>query len=522
MAVEPVRILSANWGVPDSHTFAVARSRGTYGRVARALAMKPEEITNIVKDSGLRGRGGAGFPTGMKWSFVPSREKRNGKPVYLLCNADESEPGTFKDRYIMWLDPHMLIEGMIIAGWALDCHKAYIYIRGEFRFIYRRLEEAVAEAYKNGFLGKNILGSGFAFDLHVHLGAGAYICGEETALISSLEGEKGQPKLKPPFPAVEGAWRAPTVVNNVETLAVVPWILENGAAAYKALGTEKAPGTKLFSVSGQVNKPGVYEISMGMPMRRFLNDVCGGVLGGKKLKAVIPGGSSVPVMTAEEVLDGVVVKVPRTVAQGSVTTLTLTAWSQGPGAYVKQGDAIATATGTFTVDGTTGTHEVTLTASATGILAAARADVGATLRADETVTRVEPTMDYESINQVAGSYLGSGGFIVMDEDTDMPAALTNLLRFYAHESCGQCTPCREGCGWMYQILCRVRDRKATEQDLVTLKDLADNIFGKTICFFGPSAAMPVQSFLSKFRAEFLERVQTPDAPVPLAAITGAA
>ncbi len=527
MAVEPMssggtRILSANWGVPDAHTFAVARSRGTYNRVARALAMKPEEITNIVKDSGLRGRGGAGFPTGMKWSFVPSKEKRGDKPVYLLCNADESEPGTFKDRYIMWLDPHMLIEGMIIAAWALDCHKAYIYIRGEFRFIFRRLEEAVKEAYANGFLGKNILGSGFDLDLHVHLGAGAYICGEETALISSLEGEKGQPKLKPPFPAVEGAWKAPTVVNNVETLAVVPWILENGAAAYKALGTEKAPGTKLFCVSGQVNKPGVYEISMGMPMKQFLEDVCGGVRGGKKLKAVIPGGSSVPVMTAEEVLEGAVVKTPRTTPQGAVTTLSLAGWSKDPGAYVKQGDVLATATGTFVgADGTSSVQEIPLTSPFTGILAATRASVGATLRPDDALTRVEPTMDYESINQIAGSYLGSGGFIVMDEDTDMVAALTNLLRFYAHESCGQCTPCREGCGWMYQILCRVRDGKASEGDLTTLRDLADNIFGKTICFFGPSAAMPVQSFLTKFRADFLARVQQPDAPVPLSAITGA-
>jgi NADH-quinone oxidoreductase subunit F len=417
------KILSANWDVPGSHTLDVARSRGTYSRLAKAFSLQPSEITQVVKDSGLRGRGGAGFPTGMKWSFVPSKEKRGGKPVYLLCNADESEPGTFKDRYCMWLDPHLLIEGMIIAAWALDCHTAYIYIRGEFRFIQERLDAAVAEAYAAGLLGKNILGSGFDFDLHVHLGAGAYICGEETALISSLEGEKGQPKLKPPFPAVEGAWKAPTVVNNVETLAAVPWILENGAAAYKALGTEKAPGTKLFSVSGHVNKPGVYEIPMGMPMRQFLDEVCGGVKGGKKLKAIIPGGSSVPVMTADEV--------------------------------------------------------------------------------DKC------SMDYESINANAGSYLGSGGFIVMDETTDMVAALTNLLRFYAHESCGQCTPCREGCGWMYQILCRVRDGYATPEDLGTLRDLADNIHSKTICFFGASAAMPVQSFLTKFRDEFLQRVQRP-------------
>ncbi len=415
------RILSGNWETPDSHRLTVARSRGVYSRLPKALGMAPAEITAVVKDSGLRGRGGAGFPTGMKWTFVPPVEKRKGKPVYLLCNADESEPGTFKDRYCLWLDPHLLIEGMIIAARALDVRVGYIYIRGEFRYIARRLDEALAEAYAAGLLGKNILSSGTDFDLYVHVGAGAYICGEETALISSLEGEKGQPKLKPPFPAVEGAWHAPTIVINVETLAVVPWILETGAAAYKAIGTEKSPGTKLFSVSGHVKKPGVYEIPLGLPMTTLINEYAGGLLPGRKLKAVIPGGSSVPIMTPAEV-------------------------------------------------------ELC-------------------------------TMDYESIQSNAGSYLGSGGMIVMDDTTDLVAALTNLLRFYAHESCGQCTPCREGCGWMYQILCRVRDGDATEADLTTLRDLADNIHSKTICFFGASAAMPVQSFLTKFRSEFLDRVQ---------------
>ena len=415
------RILSGNWDVPDSHRLAVARSRGVYAGLPNALAMEPAAITAVVKDSGLRGRGGAGFSTGLKWTFVPPLERRGGKPVYLLCNADESEPGTFKDRYCLWLDPHLLIEGMIISARALDVRVGYIYIRGEFRYIARRLDEALAEAYAAGLLGKNILGSGTDFDLYVHLGAGAYICGEETALISSLEGERGQPKLKPPFPAVEGAWRSPTIVNNVETLAVVPWIIQNGAAAYKAIGTEKSPGTKLFSVSGHVQRPGVYEIPLGLPMMSLINDYAGGLLPGRTLKAVIPGGSSVPVMTPEEV--------------------------------------------------------------------------------------AKCTMDYESIQENAKSYLGSGGMIVMDDTTDLVAALTNLLRFYAHESCGQCTPCREGCGWMYQILCRIRDRDATPQDLITLRDLADNIHSKTICFFGASAAMPVQSFLTKFRSEFLERVQ---------------
>ncbi|MFZ5475562.1 MAG: NADH-quinone oxidoreductase subunit NuoF [Myxococcota bacterium] len=430
------KVLTANWGVPDSHTLAVARQRGVYSRLQKTFAMAPGEVTQVVKDSGLRGRGGAGFPTGMKWSFVPGKDKRGDKPVYLLCNADESEPGTFKDRYCLWLDPHLLIEGMLIACWALDCHRAYIYLRGEFKFVQKRLDEALAEARAAGLVGKNVLGTGFDCEIYTHLGAGAYICGEETALISSIEGEKGQPKLKPPFPAVEGAWRMPTIVNNVETLQAVPWILEHGAAAYKAIGTEKSPGTKLFSVSGHVNKPGVYEVPLGVPMKQFIEETCGGVRGGKKLKAVIPGGSSVPVMTPEEV--------------------------------------------------------------------------------------EKANLDYESINQVAGSYLGSGGMIVMDETTDMVAALTNLLRFYAHESCGQCTPCREGCGWMHAILERVRDGVATEEDLATLKDLADNIHSKTICFFGASAAMPVQSFLQKFRADFLERVKRPISPVPVVPVAAGA
>ncbi|MBM4369441.1 MAG: SLBB domain-containing protein, partial [Deltaproteobacteria bacterium] len=304
---------------------------------------------------------------------------------------------------------------------------------GEFRFIARRLEQAINEAYDAGFLGKNILGSGFDLDLHVHVGAGAYICGEETALISSLEGEKGQPKLKPPFPAVEGAWRSPTIVNNVETLAVVPWLIEHGAAAYKAIGTAQSAGTKLLSASGHIRKPGVYEVALGYPAAEFLEKECGGLLPGRKLKAVIPGGSSVPVMTAENLLKS-------------------------------------------------------------------NLDY-------ESMQRNLPGGDSNKIIEAGGSYLGSGGFIVMDDTTDMVEGLTNLLRFYAHESCGQCTPCREGCGWMYQILCRVRDREASPGDLAVLRDLADNIHSKTICFFGASAAMPVQSHLTHFRGEFLERVQ---------------
>lgn len=422
------KILTGNWGIENAHTLPVAKSRGAYSRLQKVFGMTPAQVTDVVKNSGLRGRGGAGFPTGMKWTFVPPAEKRKGKPVYLLCNADESEPGTFKDRYLMWLDPHLLIEGMIIASYALGVRTAYIYLRGEFKFVQKRLDEALAEAYQAGLLGKNILGSGYDFDLYTHLGAGAYICGEETALISSLEGDKGQPKLKPPFPAVEGAWQAPTIVNNVETLAAVPWIMENGADAYKAIGVGKSVGTKLISASGHIRKPGVYEIALGYPFKDFLENECGGMLRGKgfdSLKALIPGGSSVPVMTKEEAL--------------------------------------------------------------------------------------KSSFDYEMLSTPMdkggpGTYLGSGGFIVMDDSTDMVEALTNLLRFYAHESCGQCTPCREGCGWMYQILTRVCEGTATTEDLATLKELADNIHSKTICFFGASAAMPVQSFLLKFKDEFLAKI----------------
>ncbi|MCB9764419.1 MAG: NADH-quinone oxidoreductase subunit NuoF [Alphaproteobacteria bacterium] len=419
MDVHP-RILTEIWDVPDAHKIEVAEAHGRYTAAAKALKMTPKDIVDEVFQSGLRGRGGAGFPTGRKWQFVPPPERRGGKPVYLLCNADESEPGTFKDRFCMWNDPHQLVEGMIISSFALGVRHAYIYLRGEFKYVQDRLDVAIQEAYAKGYLGTNIFGSGYDLDLYTHLGAGAYICGEETALISSLEGVKGQPRLKPPFPAVKGVWDAPTIVNNVETIAVVPWVINNGGAAYKAIGTEKSPGTKLFSCSGHINKPGVYEVPLGYPMMDLLNNECGGVRGGRKLKAIIPGGSSVPVMTVEEV--------------------------------------------------------------------------------------EQANMDYESINAVAGSYLGSGGFIVMDETTDMVEALTNLLRFYAHESCGQCTPCREGCGWMFKILERLCAGEADHEDLDTLKDLADNIHSRTICFFGASAAMPVQSFLQKFGDEFTAKI----------------
>ncbi|RME22706.1 MAG: NADH oxidoreductase (quinone) subunit F [Deltaproteobacteria bacterium] len=433
MDVPKPRILTRRWGLEGSHTLAVARKHGAYESLRKALTMEPSAITQVVKDSGLRGRGGAGFPTGVKWGFVPPPEKRGDKPVYLICNADESEPGTFKDRYCIWNDPHALIEGCLIAAWAIGAKTAYIYLRGEFKFVKDRLDAALAEAREAGLVGRNILGTGIDIDVWTHLGAGAYICGEETALLSSLEGGRGQPKLKPPFPAVEGAWRCPTIVNNVETLQVVPWLIEHGAAAYRAIGTEKSPGTKLFSCSGHIRRPGVYELPLGYPMIELLNDECGGLHDGRTLKAVIPGGSSVPVMTPDEV---------------------------------------------------------------------ARA-----------------TMDYESINEVAGSYLGSGGFIVMDDRTDLVAALANLLRFYAHESCGQCSPCREGTGWMHSILQRLAAGEATEFDIATLRDVANNIHSRTICFFGASAAMPVQSFLKKFPEEFFGRagVDVPDDWQPRAA-----
>ncbi|MCB0325749.1 MAG: NADH-quinone oxidoreductase subunit NuoF, partial [Bdellovibrionales bacterium] len=367
--------------------------------------------------SGLRGRGGAGFPTGVKWGFVP---KNTGKPIYLLNNADESEPGTFKDRTLMERDPHLCIEGMMIAAWALGAKWSCIYIRGEFAYPALRMQQAVDEAYAKGYLGKNIFNSGFDLDLTVHRGAGAYICGEETGLIESLEGNKGQPRIKPPFPAVVGLYGCPTVVNNTETLAALPWILLNGAAAYKAIGTEKSPGTKLFSASGHLNKPGVYEVDLGYSLLEFIEKECGGVRGGKKLKAVIPGGSSVPVLRADQ-LEGV-------------------------------------------------------------------------------------TLDYESIQQ-AGSMLGSGGFIVMDETVDMVDACLNLQHFYTHESCGQCTPCREGARWVESMVHRVQHRRGSAADLLVLQNVTEQIGGHTICPFGDALIAPVRSFLAQFPQEFHEKLE---------------
>jgi NADH-quinone oxidoreductase subunit F len=411
------KILLRNTDVPDSHTLAGYQSSGGYRAWEKVVgSMRPEQLIEEVKASGLRGRGGAGFPTGMKWSFVP---KDNPKPKYLVCNADESEPGTFKDRLLIERDPHAIIEGTLMAAYAIQSHTAFIYIRGELALGTQILERAAAEAIQAGYIGKDIFGSGYELDLIVHRGAGAYICGEETALLSSLEGSRGWPKVKPPFPATHGLFGCPTVVNNVETLAALPWIIDRGAAAYAAIGTEKSKGTKLFSVSGHINKPGVYELEMGYPLKKFLEVDCGGIPEGRKLKGVIPGGGSMPVLRSDEI------------------------------------DKV--------------------------------------------------NLDYESV-QAAGSLLGSGGVIVMDETTCMVRAAWNLARFFAHESCGQCSPCREGCHWMEKIFHRIEHGEGRNGDLDLILNVSSNIMGNTICPFGDAAAMPAAAFIKKYREEFDEHI----------------
>jgi len=405
-------ILLQNTDKLDQVKIEKYRERGGYRALPKALGMEQTALIDEVKASGLRGRGGAGFPTGMKWGFVP---RNTGKPTYLLCNADESEPGTFKDRLLLERDPHLLIEGMAIAAYALNCHPSYIYMRGEFGFLVDTIETALEEAYAAGILGPSVMGTDYALDLHLHLGHGAYICGEETSLIESLEGYRGYPRIKPPFPAVQGLFDCPTVVNNVETLAALPWIIENGAAAYSAIGTEKSRGTKLFSVSGHVAKPGVYEVDLGYPLLDFINNEAGGVPNGRKLKAVIPGGSSVPVLKAAE---------------------------------------------------------------CEGVL-----------------------LDYESLLK-AGSMLGSGGMIVLDDSVKMPEVLSVIADFYAHESCGQCTPCREGTGWASKILRKIVAGKGNKSDLDLLLKIVDRMEGKTICPLADADVMPIRSFVTKFRDEF--------------------
>ncbi len=385
---------------------------GGYKALKKALGLKPAEIIEELKKSNLRGRGGAGFPAGLKWSFIPPGGQGQ---KYLVCNADEGEPGTFKDRELMLKNPHALIEGMAIAAYAIGAAHGYIYIRGEFAAETALMNKAIADARAKGFIGRNVLGSGFDFELFTHRGAGAYICGEETALLESLEGFKGQPRLKPPFPALKGLFGSPTVINNVETLAAVPSIIENGGAWYAALGTGKSGGTKLFCVSGPVNRPGVYELPLGTPLRELLEVHCGGMKDGKKLKAVIPGGSSVPVLTAEEAL--------------------------------------------------------------------------------------AVNLDYEAL-AAAGSMLGSGGVIVIDDGQCMVKLLQVLARFYHHESCGQCTPCREGCGWLEKVLDRLEAGGGSAGDIDLLYSVAEGMTGRTICALADAMAMPAMSFIKKFRGEF--------------------
>jgi NADH-quinone oxidoreductase subunit F len=412
-----MKVLTKNINVPNLLQIDVYESLGGYKNLAKALKeYTPDSIVDIVKKSGLRGRGGAGFPTGMKWGFVP---KDSGKPIYLCVNADESEPGTFKDRLIIEKDPHQLIEGIVISAYALDCHRAFIYIRGEFAYGAGVLNKAIDEALNKGYLGKNILDSGFDLELSVHRGAGAYICGEETALLESIEGKRGHPRLKPPFPAVVGLYGAPTVINNVETLANVPHIIKNGAEWYASIGTERNTGTRLFGVSGHVKKRGVYELPMGTPLKELIYDHCGGMRDGRQLKAIVPGGSSVPVMTADQ---------------------------------------------------------------------------------------IDVALDFDSVAK-AGSMLGSAGVIVMDDSTCMVKAARVLAKFYAEESCGQCSQCREGTEWLYRILTRIENGNGRTGELELMLDICANMKGKTICPLSDAAAMPIESYIQKFYDEFAAHIK---------------
>jgi NADH-quinone oxidoreductase subunit F len=411
-----VQVLSQRYSLSDGHTLdGYLRSGGMAG-LRVALDMAPADIITLVKDSGLRGRGGAGFPTGVKWGFVP---QDTGRPIYLVVNADEGEPGTFKDRELMERDPFMLLEGMAIAARALGCARSFIFIRGEYLWPGIRLEEAIAEAYTDGWLGKDIQGSGFDFDVTLHYAAGAYICGEETALLDALEGRRGQPRLRPPFPAVAGLYACPTVVNNVETIATVPHIIELGAEWFRSMGTEKSPGPKLFCVSGEVVRPGNYEFPMGTPAREIIETACGGMLPDRALKFWAPGGSSTPLLTAEHY------------------------------------------------------------------------DVG---------------MDFESIS-AAGSLLGTAAMMMFSDRTSVVDAVLNWTRFYEHESCGKCTPCREGTFWLAQILERILDGRGREQDIQILDDLCDNIFGRAFCALGDGATSPIKSSIKYFREEYVQLIE---------------
>ena len=413
---EAIRIVTANWGNPDVFDIDGYLANGGYEGLKRAISMSPAEVIEEVKASGLRGRGGAGFPAGVKWSFVP---QDTGKPTYVVANFDESEPGTYGNRELVEREPHQLIEGLIIAAYAVQSHRAFLYCRGEFLHPGNVLRAAIAEAYERGFLGTDVLGSGHDLELVLHRGAGAYICGEETALLSSLEGLRGQPRLRPPFPAVEGLYASPTVINNVETLCFVPHILRNGAAWFAAIGPEKSPGTKVFSISGKVERPGNYELPMGTPFRVLLEEHAGGVLGGRGLKAWTPGGSSTPLLTAEH---------------------------------------------------------------------------------------LDVPLDFESV-QAAGSLLGTGAVIVIDETDCIVEATRRMMRFYAHESCGKCTPCREGTWWVSRVLSRIENGYGREEDLPLLEDQCGNMLFKGFCALLDGAVSPLESSLRHFRAEYEAHVR---------------
>lgn len=412
--------------IPDLHKIDVYEANGGYKAIRKAInEMVPDDVTNEVKNSNLRGRGGACFPTGLKWTFMP---KQTDKDKYLCCNGDESEPGSFKDREIFEKNPHQFIEGTLLACYAMGIKAAYVYIRGEYYKWINLLQDALDDAYKKGYVGRNILGSNFSTDIYIHRGAGAYICGEESALMNSVEGKRGYPRVKPPFPAAYGLWGCPTTINNIETLTNVPEIINNGAAWFTGIGAPKHPGTLLFGVSGHVNKPGVYELPTGTPLMTIINDICGGVTNGKDIKMVIPGGSSMPPLTKEECLSA--------------------------------------------------------------------------------------KMDNESLKEF-GSSIGTAGVMVMDEDTDILKVLIRISKFYYHESCGQCTPCREGTGWLLRVLKRIDSGEGRLQDLDLLTSVAENIEGNTICALGDAAAWPVKWTIKKFRSDFEKKVSDNNLVVPV-------
>jgi NADH-quinone oxidoreductase subunit F len=406
------RVLTAHFGEPDARTLVGWRKRGGYAALRKALDMSPDDVIEVVKSSGLRGRGGAGFPTGVKWSFMPKGDAR--KPHYLLINADESEPGAFKDRELCRWTPHQMLEGALIGAWAIGAAHVYVYMRGEFFEPAQIVAKAIEEIYAAGIAGPDIMGSGVGIDVTLHLGAGAYICGEETALMNSLEGRRGQPRIKPPFPAAAGAFGQPTTINNVETLCAVPHIVSRGGDWYRSFGTEKSPGTKLFNMSGHLVRRGNFEFPLGFSLKELIYDVCGGIRDGRTLKAVIPGGSSVPILHADE---------------------------------------------------------------------------------------IDIALDYESVAR-AGTMLGTASVIVMDDRTNMVKQVRRIVEFYAHESCGQCTPCREGTSWLASILRRIETGHGRPDDIETLTSLGRNMVGTTICVLSDSAAAPVLSSIAKFRDEY--------------------